>query len=1418
MGKNEIIQSEKVEFSSNAYEVIKKRYLRCDENGQPLETPAEMYYRVAEFMAGADKIYDPGKSSEETIKSFYRVLARSKFLPGGRVLFESGRTHTGQLASCFVVPIDDSLQGIFESLKNAAFIQKNNGGTGFNFSKIRPKGDVVKGVFGVAAGPIHYVKSFDASLSSILQGSKRHGGNMGILNVNHPDILEFIRLKDKSDLIKNFNTSVGVTDEFMEKVRRDENYELINPRNGEATGTLRALDVFNEITQRAWECADPGVIFMDALDKDNTVPGLGKLEATNPCGEQPLLPYESCNLGSIILPTHIKDGDINWDELRQTVRTVVHFMDNMIDLNNYPLSEIEVNVKKTRKIGLGILGFAHLLYKLEIPYNSEKAVKMAEKIMKFIYDEGWQASKDLAKIRGAFPAINESIFKDEAEQPRNATITTIAPNGTISMVANTSSGVEPVFSLVTKRQVFFEDTKNNNGGRVLVFADPIFEEVAKAEGFYSEELMEKIAEVGSLQHFEEIPDKYKKIFVTAHDVSFDWHVKIQAAAQKYTDNAVSKTINFPATATLEDIRKAYIMAYELGCKGVTIYRDGSKSFQVLSSGEKAKKEDEITKREVIAAREKVNVEEEINIINCDNKLTENAITVLEKRALKKDENGNPAETPDKLFKRVARIIASAERKYNTPEEKIKELENDFYEMYARLEFISGQALRNTDEKKLTFSACFVLPVGDSMDDIMQSIKENVMVHKSTGGTGFNFSKIRPRDSVIGSTGEGVASGPLGFMKAFDTTMETIRTKGGRKQGSMGILNVDHPDIEDFIKAKDTSGVLTNFNISVGVNDEFMKALKKDEEYELINPQDGSVAKTKKAKDIFEIIVDHAWKTADPGLIFLDNVEKDNPTPTLGKLEATNPCGEQPLLPYEACNLGSIVLSRFVELDEKGEADINWDRLAKVTSLSVRFLDNTIDLNNFPLEKIEKMTRANRKIGLGVMGFADMLIKLGIPYDSDKAVKVAEKVMKFVSEQAVATSRELGQEKGNFQNFEESTWKTEKKFDFMRNASVTTIAPTGYTSIVANCSSGIEPIFALAFKRQESLGGVDQYQTNTLFETVAREQGFYSEELMKKVAAKGSVQEVADVPEEIKKIFVVSHDIDPAWDLKIQAAFQKHVNNAVSKTINFPNSATREDVAKVYKLAYKLGCKGVTIYRDGCKDIQVLSVGNEEKAAGKNSELAEVPAQKIVPLDRPETVLGATYKVQTSYGNLYITINNDVNGLPFEVFANIGKAGGFFAAKSEAICRLVSMSLRAGIEPKEIIDQIKGIRGPMPSWTKKGMILSIPDAIAKVFEEHLHKDQQQLNLGLESEAKQANNEQSNSEPTPPVIKIDEKDLVTEEIVGKASVKSQEKTVKYNNGSKSIADSGFAPECPDCGNILEFSEGCMVCRSCGYSKCG
>ena len=657
--------------------------------------------------------------------------------------------------------------------------------------------------------------------------------------------------------------------------------------------------------------------------------------------------------------------------------------------------------------------------------------------------------------------------------------------------------------------------------------------------------------------------------------------------------------------------------------------------------------------------------------------------------------------------------------------------------------------------------CFVLPVGDSLNEIFDAVKYAALIHQSGGGTGFSFSKLRPKGDIVKST-MGVASGPISFMEVFDKATETIKQGGVRRGANMGILRVDHPDILDFILSKDKPGTLTNFNISVAITDHFMKKYFNDEEYELINPRDGRVVKKLRAREVFDLIVEHAWKTGDPGVIFIDNINKANSTPHLGEIESTNPCGEQPLLPYESCNLGSIDVSKFIK-----DGKIDYDRLGKVVHIAVHFLDNVIDINRYPVQKIEEMTKLNRKIGLGIMGFHDLLIKLRIPYDSEDAVKIAEELMSFISEKGLEKSEELAKSRGVFPAWKGSIF--EKSGKMVRNATITTIAPTGSISIIANCSSGIEPIFALAYKRQVAIG--EWYEINPLFEKELKERGIYSEELMDRVCEEGSVRHFDDIPEDIKRVYVTAHDIEPEWHLKIQAAFQKYVDNAVSKTVNLRNEAKVEDVKKIYLMAYKLGLKGVTIYRDRSKDVQVLIKGQEEKKEAKGS--------KLKPRPRPSITYGATIKMKTGCGNLYVTINEDENGI-CEVFSTLGKAGGCAASQTEGISRLISLALRSGVSPEPIIEQLKGIRCPNPIWQDGEKILSCADAIAKALEKYLS------------------------------MKIEDKKILnlSEELGSEEKIKDEK---------PQIIEGIESPICPECGSFMISLEGCWSCPNCGYSKC-
>jgi ribonucleoside-diphosphate reductase alpha chain len=569
------------------------------------------------------------------------------------------------------------------------------------------------------------------------------------------------------------------------------------------------------------------------------------------------------------------------------------------------------------------------------------------------------------------------------------------------------------------------------------------------------------------------------------------------------------------------------------------------------------------------------------------KLTVNSLEVLKARYLLRDEQENITENPKQLFQRVAKATAKVDKTFREKPEKSEKI---FYEMMAKLEFLPNTpTLFNAGTDIGQLSACFVLPVPDSLDGIFTTVKNMALIEQTGGGVGFNFSRLRPRGDIVRST-KGVASGPVSFMRIFDTATEVIKAGGKRRGAMMGILRVDHPDVLEFITAKQNPTFLSNFNVSVAVTDEFMQAVGADQEYWLINPRNKEKVKMLKAREVWNLMARSAWASGDPGIVFIDEINRHNPTPEVGRIESTNPCGEQPLLPYESCNLGSINLSRMIE-----NGKISWDKLRETVRNAVHFLDNVVDANVYPLKEIAEITRANRKIGLGVMGFADMLIMLGVPYDSEEALELGEQVMRFIEEEAHKKSREIGEARGSFPNFEKSIWKD--RYSAFRNATVTTVAPTGTISIIAGCSSGIEPLFAISFMRNV-LGGARLFETNVLFEETAKARGFYSAKLLEEVARTGSVQKIAGVPDDVKRLFVTALDIDPVWHVKVQAAFQKSTDNAVSKTVNLPFEAKVEDVREIYDLAWQLKCKGVTVFRYGSKPEQVLYIGEIKTKEGK----------------------------------------------------------------------------------------------------------------------------------------------------------------------------------------------------------------------------
>ena len=769
----------------------------------------------------------------------------------------------------------------------------------------------------------------------------------------------------------------------------------------------------------------------------------------------------------------------------------------------------------------------------------------------------------------------------------------------------------------------------------------------------------------------------------------------------------------------------------------------------------------------------------------DLKLKENALKVLSARYLAKDEEGKPIEDPVALFTRVARCVAEADARYGRSAEEVEAVEARFYDMMTELDFLpNSPTLMNAGRPLGQLSACFVLPVDDSMESIFDAVKNAAIIHKSGGGTGFSFSRLRPNGDVVGST-KGVSSGPVSFMTVFDTATEAVKQGGTRRGANMGMLRVDHPDIVNFIKCKQETTKLNNFNISVAITDDFMRAMEQDSDYALRSPRTGEAVGTESAREVFNLIVDHAWNNGEPGIVFIDRINKENPTPHIGAIESTNPCGEQPLLPYESCNLGSINLATMI-MRTGDRVEVDWEKLRRTTWDAVHFLDNVIDANKYPLESIDQMTRSNRKIGLGVMGWADMLIELGVAYNSAEAVRVAEEVMGFIQSEGREASSDLARQRGNFPNYEGSIYDGKRE---ARNATVTTIAPTGTLSILAGCSSGIEPLFAVSYVRNV-MDGTKLVEVNPLFESIAKERGFWDEGLMERIAETGSIAHFEEIPEDVKRLFVTAHDINPVEHISMQAAFQRYVDNAVSKTVNFSNEAHRKDVEDVYLMAYRMGCKGVTVYRDGSRDEQVLSTGKKgEKAAAAQDGAAHAP---ITPRKRPESIKGSTRLMNTGCGNLYVTINEDGEGNVFELFTQMGKGGGCASSQSEALGRMISLALRSFIDKDEIVKQLKGISCHQPMWSSTGRVLSCADAVARALEKHT----MEVSWG-DAGAKKPRAEQPSA---------------------KGNGNGNGKKNGNGGGSAHEQPHQMVGACVECGGAVEHEGGCAVCHDCGYTKCG
>ena len=815
-------------------------------------------------------------------------------------------------------------------------------------------------------------------------------------------------------------------------------------------------------------------------------------------------------------------------------------------------------------------------------------------------------------------------------------------------------------------------------------------------------------------------------------------------------------------------------------------------------------------------------------------LSPNAITVLERRYLVKDDQGKPVEQPEDLFWRVARTVAEPDGRYGASTKAVEGLAETFFELMAtRVWMPNSPTLMNAGRPLGQLSACFVLPVDDCLSNgqsgIYDTLRAMALVHQSGGGTGFSFSRLRPKNDVVRST-MGVASGPVSFMKLYDASTDVVKQGGTRRGANMGILRVDHPDILEFVSCKDDLTQVTNFNISVAVTDAFMRAVEEGTSYDLIDPRTGRAVGQLAAREVFRKIVHGAWRTGEPGVYFIDRANYYNPVPRLGSYEATNPCGEQPLLPYDVCNLGSVNVGLFVK---EGGGEVDWNRLRTAVHLCTHFLDNVIDANRYPLPEIDDLAKRIRRVGLGVMGWADLLVRLRLPYNSDEGVALGRKLMEFVDEEAKVASEKLAEQRGVFAEWETSIWGPDatcargpkgervRPLRRLRNCNLTTVAPTGTISIIAGCSSGIEPLFAVAFMRNQA--GVLMPDVNEDFVRLAQQEGWYSEALMQRIAAAGHIH-FDEVPATWQRVFVTAHDVTPEWHIQMQAAFQEFTDSAISKTCNFANDATEEYVEKIYRDAYKLGCKGVTVYRDASREMQVLSTGStakkvQEQAAGSGKDalaealgrIAELEAelartrdqlhdaeaenlQRRAKRSRPDLLKGATRRVETPLGTMYVNITEDDKGQPFEVFISLGKAGAPLMADVEAIGRLSSLALRSGIPLREVYRQLRGISSDRVVGLGPNKVMSVPDAIGIAIEKWMQDKQgvQQDLLGTASVA-----------------------TAGDSVRGREVIPDEGGPAALRAGG---ADPSFIGACPDCGSQLAFSEGCAKCHVCGFSECG
>ncbi len=1175
-----------LKLSENAITVLERRYLKRDQGGKVIEGPREMFRRVAKAIAIADRDY--GKTEEEVSKlaeAFYNSMASLEFLPNSPCLMNAGR-ELGQLSACFTLPINDSMESIFETLKATAMIHKSGGGTGFSFSRLRPKSSVVRSTGGIASGPVSFMKVYDAATEAVKQGGTRRGANMGILRIDHPDIIEFIKCKESDNQICNFNISVAITDDFMEKLKGAGDYDLIDPHTNKPVKQINSKEVFDLIVKQAHKNGEPGVIFIDKVNKDNPTPKLGKIESTNPCV-----------IGEALVST--ENGLIRMSELAK----------------DYPGGGINISTD--------------------------------DRVLDALY--GTQDSGNAAT------------------QTRQGI--TLRP---VTKVFST--GIKPVFKVTTE-----------SGFELVATAD---HQLMTPNGWVK---------------VEDLKIGVDKVFIQAGAGQFSQNYRLPFEVQNEYKGANGKTskLNLPKEWSRELgqilgwlVGDGWLRDQDRNCRvGFTFSQDDKAVFDYLKP---------IINNFYGYEVKEVWRENDVYHLSYHSK----CFVEFFKRLGVKAWDSAEKEVPESV--------------YTAPEEGVIGFLQGLFTADGTVNYQEGHSsyvrLTAKSQKLLRGVQVILLNLGIKSRIYDRSRQERVCFSYTTkSGEARNYQ------------GDGVC---------FE--LEISRESVMRFLEIVGFLCARH------------SQKLSRFKDKDYYCDSF------EEEVKGIVPCG--------RQTVYDLTEPETLSFIANGFISLD-------------------CGEQPLLPYESCDLGSINLARMYKR-ENGRYEIDWEKLKDTTHLAVHFLDNLIDVNKFPLPQIEEATKLTRKIGLGIMGWASLLIRLSIPYDSDEAVVLAEKVMSFILNEATKKSERLAKERGTFPAFKGSIYDKKGESLKMRNATLTTIAPTGTISIIASpCSSGIEPLFAVAYYRNV-MDNDKLIEIEPLFEEIALQRGFYTRELMTKIAESGSLHGLGEVPDDVRRVFVTAHDISPEWHVKMQGAFQKYVHNAVSKTINFPHEASMEDVRKSYLLAYDLGCKGITIYRDGSREEQVLNVGSKSAKAGEQ-KVAGIK-EEISPRPRPEVIPGTTTKVSTGCGNLYVTINIDERGKPFELFTQMGKAGGCAASQLEAIGRLVSLAFRSGIEVKSIIEQLRNIRCPSPSWEKGQRIFSCADAIARVIERRLVNN--------------AAVPVSVTEPVSSAMKHSRNDEINVVTLGSDERRGEVIGV-----------------CPDCGGALRHEEGCVKCHACGFSKC-